>query len=313
MTDSRLLADVRRTLERMKDEGLSWDQITQRYPKLNKAMSKRILKGTASGADVKKLRSDDDYLTEFELMRLGWTRHYIRKYLRFADRDSMDGDFRKHLKSKVEAAEIKRLADLQKRHIKAPGEVDLLSAIFTVNRTAKRFRNTARILYETGQRSKQPIGMFGRMKATVHTFGLSTHYKDRKERLYYLKDVGIAHAYNQGRITCVGKHGNLAMYKGEGYIFHSTLVPLGVEIDQSESDSWITVEAKPKRSKEPRLKDAVCTLEELDENESSKFQRLESPRFESKRFERERGDAEPDDEDDERDDFEMDECGDWAE
>ena len=74
------------------------------------------------------------------------------------------------------------------------------------------------------------------------------------------------------------QHGGLAVYRGDGYCFHSTLIPVGVAI-AAEDCERIFVEAKPKSVKEPKLRDAAYTLELLPEPPSSTFQRLKAPRL----------------------------------
>src|SRR5207244_1765791 len=93
------------------------------------------------------------------------------------------------------------------------------------------------------------------------------HAKEKKELLYMLKDRGIAAAYVAGRLQYLGKHGGLAIYRGEGYCFHSTLEPVGAATaeDTAATETRIFVEAKPRGATEPRLTDAVETLQSLQE------------------------------------------------
>jgi hypothetical protein len=137
------------------------------------------------------------------------------------------------------------LVPVAKRTEKPPRAIDLLAAVFCVNRSAKRYRDAAGDCYESG------------------THGLAKAAKQRKERLYGLKDRGIAEAFRQGSIQFVGRNGTLALYRGEGYCFHSRLLPPGQSEEHDDADAPIFVEAKPKGSKEARLKDAVFTLEPL--------------------------------------------------
>lgn len=129
---------------------------------------------------------------------------------------------------------------------RAPVAVDLLKAIFTVNRSAKRYRDAASAHYSHRK----------------HAFARAA--KETKEALYELKDDGIATAYRLGRIAYVGLAGGLAVYRGEGYCFHSTLIPEGVELTEVDASDPIFVESKARTKDEPRLKDAVFTLEKLD-------------------------------------------------
>lgn len=122
--------------------------------------------------------------------------------------------------------------------------VPLLQAIFTVNRTAKRYRNKAAAHYDMEQ------------------FGFATSARMVKQHLYGLKDRGIVSAYRKGLIQATGTHGPLVYYEGGGYRFHSLLHPGGVELSML-SEETVRVEAKPKGEKESRLVDAEFTLVQL--------------------------------------------------
>ena len=152
------------------------------------------------------------------------------------------------------------LIPVAKCNKKPPEVIDLLAAVFVVNRSAKRYRNAASSCYE------QAVYFSGRDKSKFH--GLSRAAKQKKTRLYGLKDRGIAEAYRLGRIQYLGQSGGLSIYRGEGYCFHSELVPAGESVEASD-DAPIFVEAKPKGKKEPRLKDAIHTLEQLPHDLSS--------------------------------------------
>jgi hypothetical protein len=152
------------------------------------------------------------------------------------------------------------LVPVAKRVTKRPVAIDLLAAVFSVNRSAKRYRNAASCCYAS------------------RTHGLAKAARIRKELLYRLKDQGIAEAIRQGRIQFVGRNGTLALYRGEGYCFHSRLLPPGQGDEHSDSDVPVFVEAKPKGTGEARLKDAVHTLEALRTPEG--FTLLSLPRYE---------------------------------
>jgi hypothetical protein len=150
-----------------------------------------------------------------------------------------------------------------------PVTVDLLAAIFGVNRSAKRFRDAAQMNYQKG------------------THGFAGNCKERKEKLYKLKDRGIVAAYRAGRLKAEGAHGVLTVYRGEGYCFHSLLRPLGIVLNALEFDAneagCLYLEQKPKSAREPRLKDSVATLQGIPETELSDFKRLAFPPRPSKR------------------------------
>lgn len=141
--------------------------------------------------------------------------------------------------------DLYRLQDFEpvrKRVLKPAVEIDLLLAIWTVNRATKRYRDSATSYYHQN----------------IH--GFAGHAKQTKLNLYQLKEVGIRRAYDLGRITCVGIRNDLGCFAGEGYFFHSTFVPgINCSVDERE----IFIESKPKSKNEARLKDAVLTLGNL--------------------------------------------------
>lgn len=136
-----------------------------------------------------------------------------------------------------------------------PVEIDLLLAIFTVNKSAKRYRDAARKAYE------------------AWVFGFATAHRKKKESLYELKDKGISVAFRDGRLRFIGRQGSFAVYAGGGYCFHSLLVPEG-QCSEPGDTSDIFIESAPKSSSEARLKDAVFTLSQLPKVHES-FTRLE--------------------------------------
>lgn len=139
-----------------------------------------------------------------------------------------------------------------------PVVVDLLAAIFTVNRTAKRYRDKAAAHYNAAQ------------------YGFATAARETKEHLYSLKDRGMVCAYRQGLLRATGTHGPLTYYEGGGYRFHSLLRPSGVDLP-ALSDETIQVEAKPKGKREARLKDAEYTLKQLPALDTQGFVRQSFP------------------------------------
>jgi hypothetical protein len=139
-----------------------------------------------------------------------------------------------------------RISDCKKkrpRNSKPPVEIDLLLATWTVNRTAKRYRDSASKYYER----------------RIHGFASSS--KTIKEHLYRLKDNGIREAFRSKRLTFSGMHGGFALYEGEGYSFHATFVPEEVATTLAENvDEPIFNPSRQKTKKEGRLKDAKFTL-----------------------------------------------------
>jgi hypothetical protein len=132
---------------------------------------------------------------------------------------------------------------------------NILAAVFAVNRAAKRRRDAASTAY------------------SAEMYGFAGHHSSEKRGLYELKDKGIAHLASEGVLACIGIHGRLAMWKGSGYTFHSTLHPL--PLPQVIDGDLFLAEAKPRgsRRREPRIKDARLLLESLGDR-NSKFGRL---------------------------------------
>lgn len=140
---------------------------------------------------------------------------------------------------------------------------NVLAAIFSANRSAKRFRDAAQSCYQLGAHS------VARMN------------KKRKETLYSLKENGLVYAYRAGFVVAVGLHGSLTVYRGEGYCFHSPLRPENVTLETA-SEEMVFVEAKPRKASEMRLRDAVATLEQIA-SDFSGFIRHSPPRLYKRR------------------------------
>lgn len=120
---------------------------------------------------------------------------------------------------------------------------NILAAMFSVNRSAKRNRDAAQACY----------------RSSAH--GLAKYRRLQKEMCYSLKDRGLVFLYKMGVVSATEKHGSLTVYRGMGYCFHSPLSPDGVTLEQTQGD--VTVEAKPRKSTDMRLMDAVETLGQL--------------------------------------------------
>lgn len=121
--------------------------------------------------------------------------------------------------------------------------VDVLLAIWTVSRTAKRYRDQKNRSYALGHHGRCAMS------------------KEEEQHLYDLKENGIRYAYSVGRLRYEGIHAGLALYIGEGFSFHSRLMPQGeTYIDDGER---LQVASKAKTRKEAKLKDAKLTLESL--------------------------------------------------
>ncbi|MCC7542401.1 MAG: hypothetical protein IT379_39650 [Deltaproteobacteria bacterium] len=135
------------------------------------------------------------------------------------------------------------LPKAQRKHSPAK-TVDLLAALWAANRSAKRWRNAAR-----GQYNKR-----------AHQFASSS--KRRKESLYALKAQALHHLVTDGVLQHAGYHrfldGNYAeLLSGGGYTFHR---PCPHPTDGAIVEDRADIDAKPRQSREVRLKDAEHTL-----------------------------------------------------
>jgi hypothetical protein len=138
-------------------------------------------------------------------------------------------------------------------------KIDVLQATFTLNKSAKRYRDPASSNYDKKQ------------------YGFATCAKNKKEELYALKEQGISKAFSAGRLKFMGLHGGLGIYRGEGYCFHSTLLLRDlIEVLTVQADR-VFIESCPKGTSEARLKDAIYTLTDCAVDESQ-FKRLKPPR-----------------------------------
>jgi hypothetical protein len=219
-------------------------------------------------------------LNKTEIRERGWTDGLIRHLLpdpKIEDRYSyMHGWHTVYLWSEVAVLAAEQTGEFREAQIRREQRktkldtlenVDLLVAIFTVNRAAKRQRDLAQKHYRNG----------------MHGFAGSS--RKRKEEYYDLKDRGIMSAHQAGQLSCEYRHGNLFLWRGEGYSFHSTLKPTGLEVLEmalNDGQQHLFIEAKPKGAKEPRIADAVYTLEGLVgylEPDPAKYERVQAPRL----------------------------------
>ncbi len=158
--------------------------------------------------------------------------------------------------------DVYRLSDCTAKRVitkRPPRAIDLLLAIFTVTKAAKRYRDAA----------------FAHYRADRH--GFATHAQRTKENLYRLKDRGIAQAYQEGRLSFEGIYHRLGLYRGDGYCFHSTIIPRDrMDAEALDEQEWIHIVASPKGSREGRLKDAKHTLSSLSD-QTGDFDRCPAP------------------------------------
>lgn len=130
-----------------------------------------------------------------------------------------------------------------------PQEIDLLAAVWVVNRRAKRCRDLARNNYSIRRR------------------GAASNFAYEKSHCYRLKGQALYYLCHQGRLRSIGYHAfrqpdNSLLWaevlEGEGYRFHAPCpAPNGILPENILEE----IEAKPRGAKEPRLKDALYRLQ----------------------------------------------------
>jgi hypothetical protein len=236
------------------------DRLERRCPEFRALVMQRRAQRKAAAARHKREREARNpalYIGSNELIERGWTRHQIHKYIGKPDRikRGIARQFGKRylwLRMRTD-----QLSPKPPRPIQPPQAVDLLAAIFAVNRSAKRFRDAAQRCYVRFAHNCARIA------------------RNKKEKLYSLKDRGIAAAYRAGKLHYCGMHARLATYMGDGYRFHSRLQPFEATADDAP---FLLVEAKPKTAREARLMDAEYTLAHVPLDLTG-FGILDSPHF----------------------------------
>lgn len=130
------------------------------------------------------------------------------------------------------------------RQNQSPKSIDLLAAVWGINRRAKRCRDLSQLYFQASM------------------YGFATAMRREKENLYQLKGQALHYMTKQGVVEAAGFHcfgDNWAMVlKGEGYVFHT---PCPRPKDGCEGKRVEQVEAKPRQANEPKLKDARYTVE----------------------------------------------------
>lgn len=123
--------------------------------------------------------------------------------------------------------------------------IPLLAATWVINRRAKRCRDLAEKYY------------------TLRMHGFAQSASHEKDELYGFKGQVLQHLINEGTARIVGHHrfpnGNLAeLVECDGYFFHRPCAALEGSVASERHE----IEAKPRDVKEPRLKDALHTVQE---------------------------------------------------
>lgn len=137
---------------------------------------------------------------------------------------------------------------------------NILKATWTVNRTAKRYRDAAASCYGGGY------------------FGFAASHRERKEAMYRLKDRGIAWLVSKKIIAPDSIHGGLCLWRGGGYSFHSSICPNEAPAQAADVGSFFN-DAKPKGADEMKLIDAVDLLERCPDVQLSSVIHLETPKM----------------------------------
>lgn len=124
-----------------------------------------------------------------------------------------------------------------------PQVVDILAALFALNRQAKRYRDLSQELYRQRR------------------YGLATCFSMKKLAMYSLKGQAIHYLLKEGRLRHVGFHrfgSNYAeVLSGAGYRFHRPVPPPELNEDIPEIE---TIEAKPKDVSEPDFVDGLYSV-----------------------------------------------------
>jgi hypothetical protein len=158
-----------------------------------------------------------------------------------------------------------------------PTAENVLRAVWSVNRAAKRRRDAAQSSYQQA----------------MH--GFAGRHREQKEEYYRLKDRGIAWLAHKGHVAPTHRHGQLVVWEGLGYSFHSTLAPQEGPLPET-GEGAAFIEARPRSAKEMRLVDAVALLSGLNSLVSN-YRRLAAPAY-PKRVRYRAGDEFDDEEDD---------------
>lgn len=137
---------------------------------------------------------------------------------------------------------------------------NVLRAVWSVNRAAKRRRDAASASYENA----------------MH--GFAGHHRREKEGYYRQKDTGIMWLAAAGHVTATHRHGGLVVWEGGGFSFHSTVAPLDADALPDNGSEPIRIEARPRGSREMRLVDATALIARLTVD-MAQFARLAAPRI----------------------------------
>ena len=137
--------------------------------------------------------------------------------------------------------------------ITPPVQVDVLAALWAINRHAKRLRDRGCGQYDDLRRD------------------LARKTAAKKRDLYRRKGQALAHLLAEGLLTVSGYHvfGDdrwAEVLEGAGYRFHRPCPPPRTAVEHLSLDG---IEAKPRARNEPRLRDAILTLDRYLDGKSA--------------------------------------------
>ncbi|MGE3408249.1 MAG: hypothetical protein AB7I37_15635 [Pirellulales bacterium] len=126
-----------------------------------------------------------------------------------------------------------------------PVEIKILAALWVINRRAKRMRDGATRSFKKGRHTE------------------ASNHSDEKQRLYAMKEQVVHYLMESGILRHVGRHrfpeGNWAeVLAGGDFRFHRPCPPPD---NESDGEQIGQIEAQPRCAHEPRLKDALFTIE----------------------------------------------------
>jgi len=148
----------------------------------------------------------------------------------------------------VSRQDLPKINAAQKEKIKGEKQqaqsLDILAALWTLNRRAKRCRDLAQTYY----------------LKSMH--GLARAMRLEKERIYELKGQALAHLVIEGVLVGGTYHkfndGNWAeVLQGDGYSFHRPCAPQ----NDAAAMTMEMIDAKPKGGREPTIKIAMSVVE----------------------------------------------------
>lgn len=195
-----------------------------------------------------------NFLTRDDLRRRGWSPKAIAA-LAYDHTEKVGRYCTRYLYEAARIEDIEKLHDHWRKRSVTPkpadaAACDILAALWAINRRAKRCRDTAQANYLAG------------------THGFARTAREEKEQMYRLKSQCLHYLLAEGKLTVSGYHRNesglwMEILRGQGdstkpdgYTYHR---PCPEPQTPVEADT-VSVEAKPRDKREPRLKDALACV-----------------------------------------------------